>query len=112
MIPITTDRWHGIAWDDNHPGGAIWMVTGSSDVDRYVMQNGKLHHTTTSGLVKYDARTGAVLETAEFLEGTADPHGLAMRNGKLISCDAGVGPPGFEGTGSPSAGYIFEINFV
>jgi hypothetical protein len=35
-----------------------------------------------------------------------------MHNGKLISCDAGVGPPGFEGTGSPSAGYVFEISFV
>jgi hypothetical protein len=112
MIPITTDRWHGIAWTDDVPGGAIWMVTGSSDVDRYVMQSGKLHHTTTSGLVKYSATTGELLETAEFLEGTADPHGLAVRDGKLISCDAGVGPPGFEGTGSPSAGYIFEINFV
>ena len=112
MIPITTERWHGIAWDDSHPGGAVWMVTGSSDVNRYVMQNGKLHHTTTSGLMKYDATTGQLLETAEFLDGTADPHGLAMRNGKLISCDAGVGPPGFEGTGSPSAGYVFQIDFV
>ena len=112
MIPITTARWHGIAWDDSHPGGAIWMVTGSSDINRYVMQNGKLHHTTTCGLMKYDAQTGQLLETAEFLEGTADAHGLAMHNGKLISCDAGVGPPGFEGTGSPSAGYVFEINLV
>jgi hypothetical protein len=112
IIPITTARWHGIAWDDSHPGGAIWMVTGSSDINRYVMQNGKLHHTTTCGLMKYDAQTGALLETAEFLEGTADAHGLAMHNGKLVSCDAGVGPPGFEGTGSPSAGYVFEIDFV
>jgi hypothetical protein len=112
MIPITTQRWHGIAWTDDHPGGAIWMVTGSSDVNRYVMQNGKLHHTTTAGLMKYSATTGELLETAEFLEGTADPHGLAMHNGKLISCDAGVGPPGFEGTGSPSAGYVFQIDFV
>ena len=40
---------------------------------------------------------GELLETAEFLEGTADAHGLAMHNGKLISCDAGVGPPGFRG---------------
>jgi hypothetical protein len=112
MIPITTARWHGIAWDDSHPGGAVWMVTGSSDINRYVMQNGKLHHTTTCGLMKYDATTGDLLETAEFLDGTADAHGLAMHNGKLISCDAGVGPPGFEGTGSPSAGYVFEIDFV
>ena len=112
MIPITTARWHGIAWDDSVPGGAIWMVTGSSDINRYVMQNGKLHHTTTCGLMKYSATTGQLLETAEFEDGTADAHGLAMHNGKLISCDAGVGPPGFEGTGSPSAGYVFEINFV
>jgi hypothetical protein len=112
MIPITTARWHGIAWDDSVPGGAIWMVTGSSDINRYVMQNGKLHHTTTCGLMKYSATTGQLLETAEFEDGTADAHGLAMRNGKLISCDAGVGPPGFEGTGSPSAGYVFEINFI
>ena len=88
------------------------MVTGSSDINRYVMQNGKLHHTTTCGLMKYSATTGQLLETAEFEDGTADAHGLAMHNGKLISCDAGVGPPGFEGTGSPSAGYVFEINFV
>ncbi|HEX3753442.1 MAG TPA: hypothetical protein VHV26_00060 [Rhizomicrobium sp.] len=112
IIPITTDRWHGIAWDDSHTGGAIWMVTGSSDVDRYVMKGGKLTHTTISGLVKYEAATGKVLETAEFLPGTADPHGLAMHNGKLISCDAGVGPPGFDLTHSPSSGYIFEIDFV
>ena len=112
MIPITTARWHGIAWDDGVPGGAIWMVTGSSDVNRYVMQNGKLHHTTTCGLMKYSATTGELLETAEFQDGTADAHGLAMWKGKLYSCDAGVGPPGFEGTGSPSAGYVFEINFV
>jgi hypothetical protein len=112
QIPITTDRWHGIAWDDSHPGGAIWMITGSSDVDRYVQKDGKLVHTTISGLVKYEAATGAVLETAEFLEGTADPHGLAMHDGKLISCDAGVGPPGFDLTHSPSSGYIFEIDFV
>jgi streptogramin lyase len=112
IIPITTDRWHGIAWDDSHPGGAVWMVTGSSDKDRYEMVNGTLTHTTTSGLVKYDATTGALLETAEFLPGTADPHGLAMHNGKLISCDAGVGPPGFDLTHSPSSGYVFEIDFA
>jgi hypothetical protein len=112
MIPITTARWHGIAWDDTVPGGAVWMVTGSSDVNRYVMQNGKLHHTTTCGLMKYSATTGQLLETAEFEDGTADAHGLAMWKGKLYSCDAGVGPPGFEGTGSPSAGYVFEIDFI
>jgi hypothetical protein len=108
MIPITTSRWHGIAWDN----GGIWMVTGSSDMDRYVEKDGKLVHTTTSGLVKYDAATGQLLETAEFVEGSADPHGLAMHNGSLISCDAGVGPPGFELSHSPNSGYIFQIDFI
>jgi hypothetical protein len=108
MIPITTGRWHGIAWDN----GGIWMVTGTSDVDRYIEKDGKLVHTTTSGLVKYDAATGQLLETAEFVEGSADPHGLAMHNGSLISCDAGIGPPGFEPSHSPNAGYVFQIDFI
>jgi hypothetical protein len=108
IIPITTARWHGVAWDN----GAVWMVTGSSDVDRYLERDGKLFHTTTPGLVKYDAVTGQALETAEFVEGSADPHGLAMHNGTLISCDAGVGPPGFDLTHSPNSGYVFEINFI
>jgi hypothetical protein len=108
MIPITTGRWHGIAWDN----GGIWMVTGTSDVDRYIEKDGKLVHTTTSGLVKYDAATGQLLETAEFVEGSADPHGLAMHNGSLISCDAGIGPPGFELSNSPNGGYIFQIDFI
>ncbi len=97
MIPITTARWHGIAWDN----GSIWMVTGSSDVDRYVEQDGKLTHTTTPGLVKYDAATGQALETAEFIEGSADPHGLAMHNGTLISCDAGRGTAGLRAHPQP-----------
>jgi hypothetical protein len=62
--------------------------------------------------VKYDVATGQLLETAEFVEGSADPHGLAMHDGSLISCDAGVGPPGFELTHSPNAGYVFQIDFV
>jgi hypothetical protein len=30
------------------------------------------------GLVKYDAATGRVLETADFEPNSCDPHGLAM----------------------------------
>ena len=98
--PADKPRWHDMTFDAD---GNIWQVTGNDS---------KSYKEGRPGLVKYDARTGELLETAEFQEGTADPHGLAMHNGKLISCDAGVGPPGFEGTGSPSAGYVFEINFV
>jgi len=43
-------------------------------------------------LVKYDAATGRVLELAEFLPGSSDPHGLAMHEGALISCDDGIHP--------------------
>jgi hypothetical protein len=43
-------------------------------------------------LVKYDAATGRVLETAEFATNSCDPHGLAMHDGALISCDAGIHP--------------------
>ncbi len=88
------------------------MVTGSSDVDRFIEQDGKLVHTTTPGLVKYDAATGQTLETAEFIEGSADPHGLAMHNGKLISCDAGVGPPASSSRTARTAAMCFEIEFI
>ena len=32
MIPFGASRWHGSAWDDSHPGGAMWMITGTSEV--------------------------------------------------------------------------------
>jgi hypothetical protein len=37
--------------------------------------------------------------------------GLAMRDGKLISCDAGT-HPGWPNNDSPTAGWIFQIDFV
>ena len=42
---------------------------------------------------------------------SADPHGLAMHDGKLISCDAGI-HPGWPNFDSPFSGSIFEINLV
>ena len=63
------------------------------------------------GLVKYDAATGRVLGTAEFEPNSCDPHGLAMHDGALVSCDAGI-HPGWPVNDSPTAGWIFRIDFV
>jgi len=102
MIPFHQEpgrmRYHAIAWDN----GAIWQVTGNDS---------KNYAEGRAGLVKYDAATGKVLETADFLPGSADPHGLAMHDGALISCDAGI-HPGWPNNDSPSTGWIFRIDFV
>ena len=72
-------RYHGIAWDN----GTIWQVVGN-DSKRYSEYR--------PCLVRYDAATGKVLETVDFVPNSCDPHGLAMHDGKLISCDAGIHP--------------------
>ena len=64
-----------------------------------------------AGLVKYDAATGKVLETADFEPGSSDPHGLAWHNGVLYSCDAGI-HPGWAENKSPTHGYIFRIDLL
>jgi hypothetical protein len=92
LIPYNVPRAHGVAWDD----GAIWLVTGNEQ---------------GAGLIKYDAVTGRILETAQFAETDADPHGLAWHNKVLYSCDAGI-HPGWAENKSPTHGYIFRIDFV
>jgi len=91
-------RYHGIAWDD----GSIWQIVGN-DSKRYSEYR--------PCLVRYDAGTGKVLETVDFVPGSSDPHGLAMHDGKLISCDAGI-HPGWPNNDSPTAGWIFQIDFI
>jgi hypothetical protein len=98
LIPYTTPRAHGVAWDN----GAIWLVTGNDS---------KGYADSRAGLAKYDAATGALLETAEFLPGSCDPHGLAMKDGVLYSCDAGI-HPNWQLNESPTHGYIFRIDFA
>jgi hypothetical protein len=91
-------RYHGIAWDN----GTIWQIVGN-DCKRYSEYR--------PCLVRYEAATGKVLETADFVPDSCDPHGLAMHDGKLISCDAGI-HPGWPNNDSPTAGWIFQIDFV
>ena len=91
-------RYHAIAWDN----GTIWQVVGNDS---------KSYREFRPALVRYDAATGKVLETVDFVPGSCDPHGLAMRDGKLISCDAGI-HPGWQANDSPTSGWIFQIDFV
>jgi hypothetical protein len=102
MIPFyqapQRNRYHGMAWDN----GTIWQVVGN-DSTRY--------SEFKPGLVRYEAATGKVLETVDFVPNSCDPHGLAMHDGKLISCDAGI-HPGWPNNDSPTAGWIFQIDFV
>lgn len=91
-------RYHDITWDN----GTIWQVVGN---DSHNYREGK------PGLVRYDAATGKVLETVDFVPGSSDPHGLVMHDGKLISCDAGI-HPNWPNNDSPTAGWIFQIDFI
>jgi hypothetical protein len=104
LIPLSNlaDRYHAIAWDTTTPGGAIWAVTGN---------NSKSYKEGTPGLHKYDATSGKLLEIVDFAPGSSDPHGLAVHDGKLISCDAGI-HPGWPNNDSPTSGYVFEIDLA
>jgi hypothetical protein len=70
-----------------------------------------LSATAKPGLHKYDAASGKLLEIVEFVPGSADPYGLTMNNGKLISCDAGI-HPGWPNNDSPFHGTVFEIEMI
>ena len=103
FIPIYTTgetvRWHDITFDED---GFLWQIIGNNSTG---YAEGK------AGLVKYDAATGQVLETVEFVPGSCDPHGLECYDGALISCDAGC-HPGWPDKDSPSSGYVFRIDFI
>jgi hypothetical protein len=91
-------RYHAMAWDND----AIWQIVGNDC---------KSHSQYRPALVKYDAATGRVMELVEFEPDSADPHGLAMHDGTLISCDAGI-HPGWENNDSPSSHWIFRIDLA
>lgn len=91
-------RYHDITIDN----GSMWQVVGNDS---------KTYKEFRPALVRYDLATGRAVETVDFLPGSCDPHGLAMHNGKLIGCDAGI-HPGWANYDSPTAGWIFQIDFV
>jgi hypothetical protein len=91
-------RYHGIAVQD----GTMWQVIGNDSTGPGDYK---------SGLVRYDLQSGRVLELVEFQPGSSDPHGLAVHDGKLIGCDAGI-HPGWENNASSTSGWIFQIDFI
>jgi hypothetical protein len=91
-------RYHGIVVDN----GSMWQVVGNDSTG---------HADYKPGLVRFDMATGRAVELVELLPGSSDPHGLAMKDGKLISCDAGI-HPNWKNNDSPTAGWIFQIDFL
>jgi hypothetical protein len=87
----TLQRPHGLAWDN----GAMWVVDGADE----------------ARLVKMDAKTGATLEIIQLAMGDPDPHGLAILNGKLYFCDAGI-HPGWDRDKSPHTGWVCRVDVV
>ncbi|MEZ5402166.1 MAG: hypothetical protein R2729_21005 [Bryobacteraceae bacterium] len=91
-------RYHDIVIE----GDTMWQVVGN---------NSRNYKEGKPGLVRYDLATGRMVETVDFVDGSSDPHGLTMHDGKLIACDAGI-HPGWPNYDSPTAGWIFQIDFV
>jgi len=92
-------RYHDITLDKD---GTMWQVVGNDSTR---------HSEYKPGLVRYDTATGKMIEVVEFVAGSSDPHGLAMHEGKLFGCDAGI-HPGWPNRDSPTAGWIFQIDFI
>jgi hypothetical protein len=82
-------RPHGLAWDN----GGMWVVDGNDE----------------PRLVKMDAKTGATREIIQLSVGDPDPHGLAMLDGKLYFCDAGI-HPGWDRDKSPHTGWLCRVD--
>jgi hypothetical protein len=115
VLPDLKDRIHGIEYDPATKG--LWQVTGTQkpDVPNY--------DGYTPKLIRYDIKTGAVMEIVEFEPGSCDPHDIAIHNGVFYGVDAGEHPrwafdnPKYQRAGwpelnSPYGGYIFRIDFV
>jgi hypothetical protein len=87
MLPVRSDRSHGLDYDN----GVLWVVIAG---DRVVQ--------------KLDAKTGEVLEILKIAPQDPDPHGLALHEGNLYYCDAGLTAT-FAGS---SAGSICRIDLA
>jgi streptogramin lyase len=85
MLPVKGDRLHGLDWQD----GAIWVVLAG---DRT--------------LQKVDAKTGKLLDIMNVGPQEPDPHGLALHDGALYYCDAGLTAV----SAGSAAGYICRID--
>jgi hypothetical protein len=73
FLPDLKDRIHGIEYDS----GYLWQVSGTQkpDVPNY--------EGYTPKLIKYDIKTGYVMEMEEFLHGYSDAQDIAIHNGEF-----------------------------
>lgn len=85
---LPLNRPHGLGWDD----GKIWCMF-SNDYR----------------ILKFDIRTGDVLEAVQLDRSDPDPHGMTFWNGALYYCDAGIAP-GHKDSLSKHAGSICRIH--
>jgi hypothetical protein len=115
MLPDLKDRIHGIEFDP--ASGGLWQVTGTQkpDVANY--------EGYTPKLIRYDTKSGEVMEIVEFMTGSCDPHDIAIHDGVFYGVDAGEHPrwsidnpkyqrPGWPPLNSPYGGYVFRIDFI
>ena len=58
--------------------------------------------------LKFDIRTGRIIEGVELDRGDPDPHGMTWWNGALYYCDAGIAP-GHKDNLSKHGGAICRI---
>jgi hypothetical protein len=85
MLPVKGDRSHGIDYEN----GMLWVIiAGEREVQ------------------KLDAKTGKVLEILKIAAADPDPHGLALHDGGLYYCDAGLTAT----SAGSAAGYICRID--
>ena len=85
MIPVKGDRSHGLDYDN----GSFWVIIAGQKEIR-----------------KLDAKTGKVQEILKIGTQDPDPHGLALHDGGLYYCDAGLTAT-FAGS---AAGYICRVD--
>jgi hypothetical protein len=87
MFPVSGDRPHGLDFDN---AGDLWLVVAGDKIVEH-----------------RDAVTGQVKEVITLGLTDPDPHGAAIRNGYLYSCDAGIGSgPSSQGS---DPGEIFRF---
>lgn len=85
---VPLNRAHGLGWDGEH----IWCMF-SNDYRA----------------LRFDIRTGRVIEAVQLDRSDPDPHGMTWWDGALYYCDAGIAP-GHKDSLSEHAGSVCRIH--
>jgi hypothetical protein len=104
-------RLHGIEYEAGH----IWQVCGAQKPGTYDYKG------YAAGVVKYEIKSGRVVDVAMLPQGEVDLHDITIHNGQLYAVDAGEHPgysidvpefqhEDFPPENSPTGGYVFRID--